>query len=111
VRHVGGRAHLLSPRPQDAVIDFFDVNEAWLTRVLDQGVAAGKLLLSGSPRHRSPTASFVSLTLSEQVAEHLDEQDAPLVAGALNVIGEVGKPNLVFEVSECHLSPSAVMSE
>jgi TetR/AcrR family transcriptional regulator, transcriptional repressor for nem operon len=34
---------------QDAVIDFFDVNEAWLTRVLDQGVAEGKLVLSGSP--------------------------------------------------------------
>jgi TetR/AcrR family transcriptional repressor of nem operon len=38
------------PSPmQDAVIDFFDVNEAWLTRVLDQGVAEGKLVLSGSP--------------------------------------------------------------
>jgi TetR/AcrR family transcriptional regulator, transcriptional repressor for nem operon len=39
------------PAPmQDAVIDFFDVNEAWLTRVLDRGVAEGKLTLSGSPR-------------------------------------------------------------
>jgi TetR/AcrR family transcriptional regulator, transcriptional repressor for nem operon len=38
------------PSPmQEAVIDFFDVNEAWLTRVLDQGVAEGKLVLSGSP--------------------------------------------------------------
>jgi TetR/AcrR family transcriptional repressor of nem operon len=33
---------------QEAVIDFFDVNEAWLTRVLDGGVADGKLVLSGS---------------------------------------------------------------
>jgi TetR/AcrR family transcriptional repressor of nem operon len=38
------------PSPmQEAVIDFFDVNEAWLTRVLDEGVAEGKLVLSGSP--------------------------------------------------------------
>jgi TetR/AcrR family transcriptional repressor of nem operon len=38
------------PSPmQEAVIDFFDVNEAWLTRVLDQGVVEGKLVLSGSP--------------------------------------------------------------
>jgi TetR/AcrR family transcriptional repressor of nem operon len=38
------------PTPmQEAVIDFFDVNEAWLTRILDQGVADGKLVLSGSP--------------------------------------------------------------
>jgi TetR/AcrR family transcriptional repressor of nem operon len=37
------------PEPmQEAVIDFFDVNEAWLTRVLDGGVADGKLILSGS---------------------------------------------------------------
>jgi TetR/AcrR family transcriptional repressor of nem operon len=38
------------PSPmREAVIDFFDVNEAWLTRVLDQGVVEGKLVLSGSP--------------------------------------------------------------
>jgi TetR/AcrR family transcriptional repressor of nem operon len=38
------------PSPmKEAVIDFFDVNEAWLTRVLDQGVVEGKLVLSGSP--------------------------------------------------------------
>jgi TetR/AcrR family transcriptional regulator, transcriptional repressor for nem operon len=37
------------PAPmQEAVIDFFDVNEAWLTRVLDRGVAEGELVLSGS---------------------------------------------------------------
>jgi TetR/AcrR family transcriptional repressor of nem operon len=34
---------------REAVIDFFDVNEAWLRRVLDRGVAEGKLVLSGSP--------------------------------------------------------------
>jgi TetR/AcrR family transcriptional regulator, transcriptional repressor for nem operon len=39
------------PAPmQGAVIDFFDVNEAWLTRVLDDGVAEDELALSGSPR-------------------------------------------------------------
>jgi TetR/AcrR family transcriptional regulator, transcriptional repressor for nem operon len=38
------------PSPmQEAVINFFDANEAWLTRVLDQGVAGGNLVLSGSP--------------------------------------------------------------
>jgi len=37
------------PTPmQEAVISFFDVNEAWLTRVLDSGVAEGKFVLSGS---------------------------------------------------------------
>lgn len=37
------------PAPmQEAVISFFDVNEAWLTRVLQSGVAEGKLALSGS---------------------------------------------------------------
>jgi TetR/AcrR family transcriptional repressor of nem operon len=33
---------------REAVIDFFDVNEAWLRRVLDRGVAERKLVLSGS---------------------------------------------------------------
>jgi TetR/AcrR family transcriptional regulator, transcriptional repressor for nem operon len=35
---------------QEAVVDFFDVNEAWLSRVLEQGVAEGKVMLWGSPR-------------------------------------------------------------
>jgi len=39
------------PSPmQQAVINFFDVNEAWLTGVLESGVAEGKLVLSGSTR-------------------------------------------------------------
>jgi TetR/AcrR family transcriptional repressor of nem operon len=38
---------------QEAVIDFFDINEAWLTRVLESGVAEGTLALSGSPREAS----------------------------------------------------------
>jgi TetR/AcrR family transcriptional repressor of nem operon len=33
---------------QDAVIRFFDENEAWLTRVLEHGAEAGTLRLSGS---------------------------------------------------------------
>jgi TetR/AcrR family transcriptional repressor of nem operon len=37
------------PAPmQEAVISFFDVNEAWLSRVLESGVTEGKLVLSGS---------------------------------------------------------------
>jgi TetR/AcrR family transcriptional regulator, transcriptional repressor for nem operon len=37
------------PQPmQDAVIRFFDDNEAWLTRVLEQGQEDGALRLSGS---------------------------------------------------------------
>jgi TetR/AcrR family transcriptional regulator, transcriptional repressor for nem operon len=35
---------------QEAVIDYFDVNEAWLMRVLESGVAEGKLVLSGTSR-------------------------------------------------------------
>ena len=39
------------PTPmQQAVINFFDVNEAWLTGVLESGVAAGEVVLSGSTR-------------------------------------------------------------
>jgi TetR/AcrR family transcriptional repressor of nem operon len=38
------------PAPmRDAVVRFFDENEAWLTRVLEQGVEEGTLHLSGSP--------------------------------------------------------------
>ncbi len=40
----------LPPTMQEAVIEYFDVNEAWLMSVLDLGVAEGKLVLSGSPR-------------------------------------------------------------
>jgi TetR/AcrR family transcriptional repressor of nem operon len=37
------------PQPmRDAVISFFDENEAWLTRVLEQGRQEGSLRLSGS---------------------------------------------------------------
>jgi TetR/AcrR family transcriptional repressor of nem operon len=37
------------PAPmRDAVVHFFDENEAWLTRVLEQGVEEGTLHLSGS---------------------------------------------------------------
>jgi TetR/AcrR family transcriptional repressor of nem operon len=37
------------PTPmRDAVIRFFDANEAWLTRVLEEGVAEGALQLQGS---------------------------------------------------------------
>jgi TetR/AcrR family transcriptional regulator, transcriptional repressor for nem operon len=38
------------PAPmQEAVISFFDINEAWLSAVLESGAAQGKLVLSGSP--------------------------------------------------------------
>jgi TetR/AcrR family transcriptional repressor of nem operon len=38
------------PAPmRDAVVRFFDENETWLTRVLEQGVEEGALHLSGSP--------------------------------------------------------------
>src|SRR4051794_4244077 len=38
------------PKPmRDAVVRFFDENEAWLTRVLEQGVEEGTLHLSGPP--------------------------------------------------------------
>jgi TetR/AcrR family transcriptional repressor of nem operon len=39
----------LPPTMQEAVIDYFDVNEAWLVRVLEGGVESGELVLSGSP--------------------------------------------------------------
>jgi TetR/AcrR family transcriptional repressor of nem operon len=39
------------PTPmRDAVIRFFDANEAWLTHVLEEGTAEGALQLQGSPR-------------------------------------------------------------
>jgi len=40
----------LPPTMQEAVIEYFDVNEAWLMSVLERGLAEGKLVLSGSPR-------------------------------------------------------------
>ena len=38
----------LPPPMRDAVVRFFDENEAWLTRVLEQGAEEGTLHLSGS---------------------------------------------------------------
>ena len=39
------------PEPmQDAVVTFFDANEAWLDRVLREGRKRGELTFSGSPR-------------------------------------------------------------
>jgi TetR/AcrR family transcriptional regulator, transcriptional repressor for nem operon len=38
----------LPPPMRDAVVRFFDQNEAWLTRVLEHGAEAGTLRLSGS---------------------------------------------------------------
>ena len=35
---------------QQAVIEFFDANEAWLTRVLEEGEEAGKIKLNGPAR-------------------------------------------------------------
>ena len=35
---------------QQAVIEFFDANEAWLTRVLEEGEQAGKIKLNGPAR-------------------------------------------------------------
>jgi TetR/AcrR family transcriptional regulator, transcriptional repressor for nem operon len=35
---------------QQAVIEFFDTNEAWLTRVLEEGQAAGEIKLNGPAR-------------------------------------------------------------
>jgi len=40
----------LPAQMQDAVIRFFDENEAWLTRVLKQGRESGTLEFVGSPR-------------------------------------------------------------
>lgn len=40
----------LPPTMKEAVIDYFDVNEAWLVRVLESGVTRGELVLSDSPR-------------------------------------------------------------
>ncbi len=40
----------LPPAMQEAVIRFFDENEAWLEGVLEQGVAEGTLALTGPPR-------------------------------------------------------------
>ena len=35
---------------QQAVIEFFDANEAWLTRVLEEGQESGKIKLNGPAR-------------------------------------------------------------
>ena len=40
----------LSEPMQQAVIDFFDANEAWLTRVLEQGQESGRITLNGPAR-------------------------------------------------------------
>ncbi len=39
------------PKPmQEAVVGFFEANEAWLANVLEQGAKRGQLRLAGSPR-------------------------------------------------------------
>jgi TetR/AcrR family transcriptional repressor of nem operon len=40
----------LAPSMREAVVQFFDANEAWLTRVLQQGVETGQLQLTGPVR-------------------------------------------------------------
>ena len=40
----------LSEPMQEAVIDFFDANEAWLTGVLEQGQESGRITLNGPAR-------------------------------------------------------------
>ena len=40
----------LAREMQDAVVTFFDLNEAWLANVLEQGRAAGTIRLDGSTR-------------------------------------------------------------
>jgi TetR/AcrR family transcriptional repressor of nem operon len=35
---------------QQAVIEFFDTNEAWLTRVLEEGQRSGEIKLNGPAR-------------------------------------------------------------
>ena len=43
----------LPPPMRDAVVGFFDINEAWLERVLDEGKAAGTLHPRGSTSNTS----------------------------------------------------------
>ena len=40
----------LAETMQQAVIEFFDTNEAWLTRVLEEGQASGSITLNGPAR-------------------------------------------------------------
>ena len=44
--------------------------------------------------------AYVSLPHSQQLPQHLHEQDASLVVGALQVVGEVCEADFVLRVSE-----------
>ncbi|HXR28386.1 MAG TPA: TetR/AcrR family transcriptional regulator [Solirubrobacteraceae bacterium] len=38
---------------QELIVDFFDENESWLARVLEEGASEGSLALDGPPRERA----------------------------------------------------------
>ena len=78
----------LPPPMRDAVVGFFDINETWLERVLDEGRAAGTLHPRGST---SNTARLVISTLEgAMLVARLRDDPSRLEAAKEQLLAELG---------------------
>jgi TetR/AcrR family transcriptional repressor of nem operon len=77
----------LPPPMRDAVVGFFDINEAWLERVLDEGKVAGTLHPRGST---SNTARLVISTLEgAMLVARLRDDPSRLEAARAQLLAEL----------------------
>ncbi|MEY2553245.1 MAG: TetR/AcrR family transcriptional regulator, transcriptional repressor for nem operon [Ilumatobacteraceae bacterium] len=77
----------LPPPMRDAVVGFFDINEAWLERVLDEGKAAGTLHPRGST---SNAARLVISTLEgAMLVARLRDDPSRLEAARAQLLAEL----------------------
>ncbi|MEA3186036.1 MAG: TetR/AcrR family transcriptional regulator, transcriptional repressor for nem operon [Ilumatobacteraceae bacterium] len=78
----------LPPPMRDAVVGFFDINEAWLERVLDEGKAAGTL----HPRGSTSNAARVVISTLEgaMLVARLHDDPSRLEAAREQLLAELG---------------------
>jgi TetR/AcrR family transcriptional repressor of nem operon len=78
----------LPPPMRDAVVGFFDINEAWLERVLDEGKAAGTL----HPRGSTNNAARVVISTLEgaMLVARLHDDPSRLEAAREQLLAELG---------------------
>jgi hypothetical protein len=67
---------------------------------------AAFVALCGITRSRAPIG-----LCPQQIAKHLDKQNASRVVGALQVVGEKGEPHFVLGISEGDLPAKPIVSE
>lgn len=78
----------LPPQMRDAVVRFFDINETWLERVLDQGRAAGTLHPRGSTRNAARVV--ISTLEGAMLVARLHDDPSRLEAAKDQLLAELG---------------------